>query len=72
MKIKTTTRTERKGEAYFSEHDLMVLISRFLGGNAPEITIDNLDWDISQGILMKGVTVTWAEQDGPSETEKEL
>jgi hypothetical protein len=61
MKIKTTVSTERRSEVYLTEHDLMVLISKALAGNAPEITIDNLDWDISQGALMKGVFVKWAE-----------
>ena len=72
MKLKTTIRTERKGEVTFTEHDLMVLISNALKGNAPEITIDNLDWDISQGALVNGVTVSWSEVEPTREVEKEI
>jgi hypothetical protein len=70
--IKTTVRTERSGEVYLTEHDLAVIIGKFFSGATPEITTYNLDWDISQGALVKGVFVKWAEVEPARTVEKEL
>jgi hypothetical protein len=72
MKIVTTIRTERKGEVTLTEHDLMVLISNALKGIVPEITIDNLDWDVSQGAMVRGVTVSWSKVEPSRTVEKEI
>lgn len=72
MKIRTTVRTERSGEIYLTEHDLAVFISDGLKNRTPEITTDNLDWDISQGGLLNGVWVRWSEVEEPTEMEIEL
>lgn len=72
MKLKTTTYTEHRGEVYLSEHDLAVIIGKFLGDNAPEVTVDMLDFDVSQGGVVKGVSVRWTEVEQLKEEEKEI
>jgi hypothetical protein len=67
MQVKTTVNLLQDGEVYIAEAELTKIIEHFVRGalkarqiDMPPLTVDNLDWDISQGSLMKGVFIKWS------------
>lgn len=58
------TRTEIRRSYTFTEADLRRLLGQELNmitGRIAYVKEDDVDWDISQGALLKGCTVTFVE-----------